>query len=183
MDEPDLVVDDIEITIPDDLVLVSEYDGSLSEFTCGNGDLDEFIWEQAREYSHRQLGETWLLCGDDELLAYYTLAPASVNNEEYTGDESSEMENLEDFHLPVPALHLARLGVADAYQGSSIGGELIDYIIIWAENQAVPFWMIEVVSKEESIEFYKRLNFVTSGCEENEEDHTTMYYPLANREE
>lgn len=178
MDGPDFVVDGIEITIPEDIVVISEYEDSLSDFTCGNADLDEFIQDQAREYSHRRLGETWLVCSDGQLLAFYTLAPASVNNEDYTGDESAEMERLEDFPLPVPALHLARLGVAEPYQGSGIGSELIDYIIIWAQKQAIPFWMIEVVSKEDSIDFYKRLNFVTSGREENEENHTTMYYPL-----
>jgi ribosomal protein S18 acetylase RimI-like enzyme len=178
---PDLTVDGIDITIPDDLVVISDYEGSLSNFTCGSEPLDEFIREQAREYSQRHLGETWLLCSEGHLLAFYTLVPASVPNEDYTGNEAEEMSNLDDFGYPVPALHLARIGVANEYRGNGIGKELVDYIIVWAENQDLPFWLIELVSKEESIEFYKRLNFVTSGEEDDENGHTTMFYPLAPR--
>lgn len=169
------------VEVPEDLVLISEYDGSTSSFTCGSEPLDEFIQEQALEFSHRHLGETWLLCNDDDIVAFYTLAPASVPNDSYSGDETPEFGKLDDVHYPIPALLIARFGVATEYQGRGIGSELIDYIIVWAEQQELPFWFIQVDSKEESIQFYKRLTFVTSGEEANERGITSMYYPLAPR--
>lgn len=181
MSSADLVVDGIEIIIPDDVTIISEYEGCLKNFTCGNDGLDEFIQDQARGYSERCLGETWILHSNENILGFYTLAPSSVGNDEYTGDEAAEMSNLDGFRYPVPALHLARLGVAEEYREHGIGSELVDYIIAWAENQTIPFWMIELVSKEESIGFYKRLNFVTSGDEDDENGHTTMFYPIAPR--
>jgi GNAT superfamily N-acetyltransferase len=175
------VVDGYPVEIPEDLVLISEYDGSLSDFTCGSGPLDEFIREEAREFSQRQLGETWLLCDGEDVLAFYTLAPASVPNQEYSGDETPEFEKLSDITYPIPALLIARFGVADECRGDGIGRTLIDYIIVWAEQQDLPFWFVQVDSKEESIGFYKRMNFVTSGEEDDETGITSMYYPLAPR--
>lgn len=127
------VVGGYEIEIPEDLVLISAYRGSLSEFTCGSEPLDEFIQEEALEFSRRRLGETWLLCDNEDPLAFYTLAPASVPNSEYSGDETPEFEKLSDIHYPIPALLLARFGVADSYRHDGIGSALIDYLIVWAE--------------------------------------------------
>lgn len=167
-------------SIPENLILISEYDGRI-DFTCDSEPLDEFVREQAREFSQRRLGETWLLCVDGEVVAFYTLAPASVPDSDYTGDEAPEFERLDDVRYPIPALLIARFGVATAYQGREIGRALIDYIIVWTEKQELPFWFIQVDSKVESVPFYRKLNFVTSGVEENEAGITSMYYPLAPR--
>lgn len=175
------MVDEYPVEIPEDLVLISEYEHSLADFQCGSEPLDEFIHDQAREFSERRLGETWLLCDDDEVIAFYTLAPASVPDSDYAGDETPEFEKLDDIHYPIPALLIARFGVAEAYQGDGIGSVLVDFIIVWAEQQDLPFWFIEVDSKEQSVGFYKDLNFVTSGEEDDETGITSMYYPLAPR--
>lgn len=174
------VVEGYPVEVPEDLVLISEYDEPLTDFRCGSEPLDEFIHDEATEFSERRLGETWLVCDEEEILAFYTLAPASVRNSEYSGDETSEFEKLDDIRYPIPALLVARFGVAEEYHGDGIGGTLIDYIIVWAEQQDLPFWFIHVDSKEGSIEFYKKLNFVTSG-EDDKSGITSMYYPLAPR--
>lgn len=173
--------EDVSTAIPEDLVLISEYDGTLADFTCGSAPIDEFIRDQAREFSERCLGETWLLCRGDDVAAFYTLAPASVANSDYSGDETPEFGNLDDFPYPVPALLIARFGVAEEYQNRGIGRNLIDYLIVWADHQDLPFWFVQVDAKEQSIEFYRNLHFVTSGQETDESGITSMYYPLAPR--
>lgn len=121
------------------------------------------------------------MCNEEDVVAFYTLAPASVPNSGYSGDETPEFGKLDDITYPIPALLIARFGVAEAYQEEGIGSELIDYIIVWAEHQELPFWFVQVDSKEDSIGFYKSLNFVTSGKEANETGITSMFYPLAPR--
>lgn len=175
------MVADIPVTIPEDLVLIREYDNPTTGFSCGLEPLDEFIQEQALEFSRRHLGETWLLCDGDDIIAFYTLAPASVPNSGYSGDETPEFGKLDDISYPIPALLIARFGVEERYQERAIGSTLVDYIIVWAEQQDLPFWFIQVDSKAESIGFYKSLNFVTSGAEADETGITSMYYPLAPR--
>lgn len=169
------------VEVPKDLVRITEYGESITDFMCGSDPLDEFIHEQALEFSKRHLGETWLLCNEDDVVAFYTLAPASVPNSEYSGDETPEFGKLDDIAYPIPTLLIARFGIAEEYQGRGIGSELIDYIIVWAEQQELPFWFVQVDSKEESVDFYKNLNFVTSGEEVDESGITSMYYPLAPR--
>ncbi|ERG92087.1 MAG: acetyltransferase [Haloquadratum walsbyi J07HQW1] len=175
------MTDDLTADIPEELILISEFQGSLSTFSCGSDPLDEFIQEQAHEFSERLLGETWLLCDGDDVAAFYTLAPASVPNDDYTGDETPEFGKLDDIPYPIPALLIARFGVAEEYQNQSIGSTLVDYIIVWAEEQDLPFWFIQVDSKPESIGFYESLSFVTSGAESDEESITSMFYPLSPR--
>jgi GNAT superfamily N-acetyltransferase len=167
--------------IPEDLIPIREYGQTIDYFTCSSDPLDEFIREEAVEFSERHLGETWLLCDEGDVVAFYTLAPASVPNDEYSGTETPEFEKLDDIRYPIPALLIARLGVSEEYQGRGIGSALVDYIIVWAEEQPLPFWFVQVDSKEQSVAFYRDLNFVTSGAEPDEQGITSMYYPLAPR--
>lgn len=173
--------DGFDFELPEDLLLISEYPHEVDGFSCGSEPLDEFINDQALEFSERQLGETWLLCEDDEIVAFYTLAPASVPDGSYSGDETPEFERLEDIRYPIPALLIARFGVVESRHGEGIGTELVDYIIAWASHQELPFWFITLDAKEDAIEFYKRLNFVTSGEADEGEGNTEMFYPLAPR--
>lgn len=112
--------------IPEDLIPIREYGQTIDYFTCSSEPLDEFLREEAVEFSERHLGETWLLCDEGDVVAFYTLAPASVPNDEYSGTETPEFEKLDDIRYPIPALLIARLGVSEEYQGRGIGSALVD---------------------------------------------------------
>jgi hypothetical protein len=147
------VTDDLTADIPEELILISEFQGSLSTFSCGSDPLDEFIQEQAHEFSERLLGETWLLCDGDDVAAFYTLAPASVPNDDYTGDETPEFGKLDDIPYPIPALLIARFGVAEEYQNQSIGSTLVDYIIVGLKSKIFRFGLSKSTQNPNQLDF------------------------------
>lgn len=91
----------------------------LSDFDCGNADLNIWLAKKARPNEAAGGSRTYVVCSSDKVLGYYCLATGSVARQEATGKAKRNMPD------PVPAMVLGRLAVDLTLQGQGIGTDLL----------------------------------------------------------
>ncbi len=100
----------------------------LTPFDCGVEDLNRWLVQRSLRAHRRGSARTYVVLGDDGLLAgYLALAATDVGRER--GPFHRDMPD------PVPAVLLARLAVATGAQGRGLGRALVEHA--WRTCQAV----------------------------------------------
>ncbi|MES9858601.1 MAG: GNAT family N-acetyltransferase [Sedimenticola sp.] len=106
----------------DEFVVADRKQHDLKKFSCGKPEMDQFLARFSVKNIELGLSRTWVLpviSNDSEgtkapVVAYYTLASATVTRQEIPTDKSR-------LDYPVPVVLLARLAVAEAFKGQRLG--------------------------------------------------------------
>jgi len=140
----------------------------VSDFDCGNQDLNEFIQEDALKNQNIWLSVTMTLEGDDgSLLGFYTITPDTLHK----GRIDITDKIAEYPYQKYPAIKLARLAVDKRYQGKGIGDRLMKEFFMHAWKFAMQGGgrFITVDAKNTAVSFYKLYDFRAVSSHENEE--------------
>ena len=133
----------------------------LTRFSCGNGDLDEFLKsKEVGRYETEGLGKTYLVFHEGVLAAYFTVSLAELRAEYLQTWKS--FSGFADMNVEaVPALKIGRLAVDVRFQKRGIGRVLVNYIAGLALEPMgqAGVRLLMVQAKPESIEFYKKCGF------------------------
>lgn len=133
----------------------------LSDFSCGVGDLDDFIHTgEVQEYAASGYGQTTLVWRDKQVVAYYTVGLGELSAEKLK-------VGIKTFHTKrffieenVPTVKLRALAVDRRVQGKGIGRILVAKIAHDAtENPQTPPIMVTRATPQ-SIDFYRKCGFV-----------------------
>jgi predicted N-acetyltransferase YhbS len=92
----------------------------VENFNCGNGYLNEWLKKFALINSRANAAKTFVLCEDQKVIGYYSLAMGSVD---YTQATPRIKKGLAQH--PIPVVILARLAVDIEYQKRRIGVSLL----------------------------------------------------------
>lgn len=153
----------------------------ITDFDCGDADLNEFINStEAATFQKERLGATTLVFHDQELVAYYTLAPSTLTKKEYAGDEHPDVEEFSDILSNIPSLLIGRFAVAEKHQGRGLGRLLVEWIIAWAlEQEEILFRLVILHAKGGATAFYRRCGFILSESSLNKNrKQKIMFYVL-----
>jgi GNAT superfamily N-acetyltransferase len=158
----------------------------LSEFCCGDDDLDDFFKNDAYLYSKQLLGKTYyfVTIQDPTIVAAFTVANDSIK----AALISKSLRNKVQRNIPnskrtrnYPAILIARLGVSKKMKGKHIGGQVVDYIKTWfsdIENKSgCRFVVVDAYNKPEILKFYESNGFKFLYSSEEEERETFMINP------
>ena len=101
---------------------ILDEDDDVSSFTCGVGDIDEFIQKEALGFQKERLGVTYLFMHNKELVGFATLSMADLKREKMEAKDrlQSKIENY-------PALLIGQLAVCEELQGQDIGTFICDF--------------------------------------------------------
>ncbi|HPD00572.1 MAG TPA: hypothetical protein PLA01_04390 [Acetivibrio sp.] len=154
-------------------LLSSEYLSLLSNFRCGNEEIDRYIKEDALNDKESGKGVTYLVLNNEKnkLIAYYTLAATSVIYSE-TKDITAK-RNIEEVKIRgFPAIEIKMFAVSKSYQNytyysKEFGPKILSDMILGAvigdiynyATERLGIRMIILYSTEEGFKFYKRNNF------------------------
>jgi len=128
----------------------------LTPFDCGVEDLNQWLVQRSLRAHRRGSARTYVVLGDDGLLAgYLALAATGVGRER--GPFHRDMPD------PVPAVLLARLAVATGAQGRGLGRALVEHA--WRTCQAVSEQigvrgLLVDATDENATRFYRSCDFV-----------------------
>jgi predicted N-acetyltransferase YhbS len=132
-------------------------DDDRSSFRSGNEDLDRFFRKYAalNQYVHH-LGVTYVATEGQRLLGYATIAPASIQ-----GDDFAMMRAKKLPQYPLPALRLARLAVAKEMQGKGIGTGLLRFVFSLALEMSARLGCVGILvdAKPSAVPYYKGFGF------------------------
>lgn len=128
-------------------------------FDCGEGALNGFLRNYARQNQTENVGRTWVatLPGERVVLGFYTLTVASVAREHFSAEELKRVPR-----YPVPVAHLGRLAVDRTAQKTGLGEHLLTHALeqILRVSRVVGIFAVEVRAKNERARrFYERYGF------------------------
>jgi GNAT superfamily N-acetyltransferase len=135
----------------------------VSGFDCGQSSLDDWLKKRAVKNESTGASRTFVVCDDNTVIGYYTLAVGAVTREEASGKIRRNMPE------PIPVMILGRLAVDQPWQGRKIGvGMLKDAILrtlIVAEQAGIRAMLVHALS-EEAKRFYLQCGFHESPLNE-----------------
>ena len=109
--------------------LTADYE--LTEFDCGDSDLNEFLKEDAKHFLEKRIANTFILEDDGRIVAYFCLLNDKVSRVEVT---NSRWKKIKDSFpdgkrfRSYPSIKIGRFAVSKDYRGQNIGSKLMDLL-------------------------------------------------------
>lgn len=159
----------------------------VSDFSCGDQDLDEFFQRDALAYAHYLLGKTYVLAKRGEppqVLAMITLANASIRSDLMPSSSRNKLQrsipNVKRTRM-YPAVLVGRLGVASAFRGKHVGSYLLNLLKLLLTREdyltGCRFIVVDAYNTEPTLAFYAQNGFKLLYTDEEIERQTNQISP------
>ena len=114
------------------MVLLSE-EHVISDFDCGNADLNDFFNHDAISYKRQMLSRTYFFRHkiSGKAVCVFSFSAGSIKTADLPGSRRKKVKEYiprEKFLKSYPAVLIGRLGVATEFNGQGAGSQLIDII-------------------------------------------------------
>ncbi len=128
----------------------------VTSFDCGDATLNDWLQRRAIKNENSGASRTFVVCEDNTVIGYYSLAAGAIARDETSGKVRRNMPD------PIPVMVLGRLAVDAGWQGKHIGiGMLKDAIqrtIIVAEQAGIRALLVHALS-DKAKSFYQHWGF------------------------
>lgn len=160
----------------------------LTRFDCGNKDLNDFLRDDALNYTEQLLAVTRLFKKDGEIVAFFSVANDKIKYDPETFESRAQyykvLKAIPQEKLSIssyPAVKIARLGVCNELRRKSIGSQIIDWVkfsFTTKNKTGCRFITVDANNNAEAINFYLKngFKFMTKLDERN--DNRLMYFDL-----
>ncbi len=160
------------------------YDYRIKPFDCGDADLNDFLFNDARFYLKELLAVTYLIESQNETVAFFSLLNDKITIKDV---DSSTVWNRLRRKLPqrkrftsYPAMKIGRLGVWNEYKGLGYGKAILDYLkTLFTTNNRTGCKYITVDAYRQSLPFYEKNGFIYLTEKDVNSDTRLMYFDLA----
>lgn len=148
----------------------------LSDFSCDHEDLDDFLHNEAIEYTNHLLGVTYLFRKDKtkDMVGFFTVSNASLNLKEIKRSKKKQIDKSIPFvkrRTSYPAVLIGRLGVSKDFKGNKVGKQILDFVKAWFRydnKTGCRFIIVDAYNDKNVLEFYKKNDFIFLEPEEDE---------------
>ncbi len=101
---------------------------NLSDFDCGDNDLNEFLKDNALHFTEQRIANTFVLEDGDNIAAYFCLLNDKISQEESSNNKwknlKKEFPEGKQFSS-YPAIKIGRFAVSLKYKGQNYGTDLM----------------------------------------------------------
>lgn len=158
----------------------------LTDFDCGNKDLNEFFLLEAKNYAKKLLSVTYVVEIESHIAAFISLSNDKIaipDSDKSTWRKIKSIFPHSKHRCDYPAVKIGRLGIDYKYQGQHLGTDLLYFIkSMFIENNRTGCAFITVDALKEAIPFYMKNGFQFLDKTENiqsNEDTCLLYYNLS----
>ncbi|AWK15574.1 GNAT family N-acetyltransferase (plasmid) [Candidatus Fukatsuia symbiotica] len=131
----------------------------VSLFSSGVASLDNWLAQKALKNQRSGASRTFVVCGNNNVLAYYALSAGVVAGKNAVGRFKRNMPD------PIPVVVLGRLAIDKRFQGKGWGRALIRdaglRLIYAADVMGIRGMMVHALSNDAK-NFYKKVGFEAS---------------------
>jgi hypothetical protein len=158
----------------------------IKPFDCGDDDLNEFLFQDSKNYLTELLAVTYLYEYGDDTVAFF-----SVSNDKVFYDEeiiSKSFWNKFSRIIPnrkrmkgYPAVKIGRFGVNMKYKRNKIGTQLLDFVkMFFLDNNKTGcrYITVDAYRKPETLAFYDKNSFEFLTETDADLDTRLMYFDL-----
>lgn len=159
-------------------------DHVLKPFDCGDGDLNDFYLNSAKQHLDSLLAVTYLIENESETICFYSLLNDKISVEDVPQIEQRKWGfklkgKTGKTYKSHPAMKIGRFAVTNDYRKSGVGTEVMNYIkYLFITNNRTGCRFITVDAYAQSLGFYEKQGFkyMTSSDKDAEERH--MFFDL-----
>jgi GNAT superfamily N-acetyltransferase len=162
-----------------DMVVLSE-EQNITNFDCGDEDLNDFFNREALLYKRQMLAETRFFRhkSSGTTVCAFSISASSIKTTGLPGSRGKKVKELvprEKSLKAYPGMLIGRLGVASKFNGQGIGSQLIDFIkdyciVSFPDN--VRYLLVDAYNEPAVINFYQKNDFTTVFSTEQQENKT-----------
>ena len=168
-------------------------DYEVTEFDCGDEQLNKFLFEDAKPSLALRVANTFILVDDGRVAAYFCLLNDKVSKDEIIGSRWKKVRanfpQSKQFRS-YPTIKIGRFAVSINYRGKNIGTDLMDSIkaMLHAEHGRSAFRFITVDAYLSAVPFYEKggtcdVDNIVGGyhgflhlTKKDEDEHTRLMY-------
>ena len=158
--------------------LTSDY--VVSEFDCGDDDLNDFLLRDAKHFLNKRIANTFLLEDEGRVAAFFCLLNDKISRLEIT---NSQWKKIKDSFpdgkkfRSYPTIKIGRFAVSLDYRGRNIGTELMVLIKELLSNDRIysAFRFITVDAYLSAVNFYRKNGFKEL-TKKDEDEHTRLMF-------
>ncbi|MBR5907032.1 MAG: GNAT family N-acetyltransferase [Bacteroidales bacterium] len=154
---------------------------TFKPFDCGEGDLNEFLLQDAKQYLKGLLAVTYIIEDEDITVAFFSLSNDRISladSDKATWRRIRSMFPHRKHRSDYPAVKIGRLGVNVKAQNKHIGTDILDFVKqTFITKNRTGCCFVTVDALRAAVPFYKSNGFKPL-CKENKGDTIPMYYDL-----
>lgn len=168
--------------IPDYVIQDLTPESYLESFKCAEGDLNDFLLDEAKDYETELLAKTYLVVNEEngDLIAYFSLLNDTVRLEETEKSTANRINR----KIPnskrrkhYPALKIGRLAVDTRYAGMGIGEEILKTICrLFRRGNRTGCCFLTVDALASATGFYEAKGNFRFFTEKDKDDDTRLMY-------
>ena len=157
----------------------------ITDFDCGDNDLNDFFNNDAILYRNQLLGQTYFfrMKKTGAIVCAFSLSADSLKTHLLPGSRRKRVRE----HIPhekslqsYPALLIGRLGVATEWNGQGIGSQLINYIRYFCLSKHLylaRFLVVDAYNNPDVLSFYQKNDFLFVFSTEQQERENLQKSP------
>ena len=133
-------------------------DHDLSDFGCGNGELDRWLSEHALASQRADLARTYLVLNGDSVVAFVSLTTGSIR-----ADVAPKRHTRGMPRYPIPTILIARLAVDRRHQRQRLGSRLLAEALrlaVAASDAAAARLVVVDAIDDDAAAFYRRWGII-----------------------
>jgi len=174
-----------------DMLLLSE-EHSISDFDCGNEDLNDFFNRDALQYKYQMLSRTYFLRhkSSGSVVCAFSFSASSIKTADLPGSRRKKVKEYvprEKSLKSYPGILIGRLGVATKFNGQGAGSQLLDIIkdfCLFNFPDFVRYLLVDAYNEPAVLGFYQKNKFTTVFSTEEQEKESyrqVLSEPLQTR--
>ncbi len=158
-------------------------DQDCSQFDCGDKDLNEFLRDDALDFSEQRIANTFLLKDNDTIVAYLCLLNDKVSQEEAANNKWKNLKK----NFPenkrfssYPAIKIGRFAVSSSYRGKNVGRLLMNRIkdLLNENPNYSAFRYLTVDAYISAIGFYEKNKFKVLSPQTQDKHTRLMFFDM-----
>ncbi len=156
---------------------------NLSDFDCGDNDLNEFLKDNALLFTEQRIANTFVLEDGDNIVAYFCLLNDKVSQEESSNNKwkklKKEFPEGKQFSS-YPAIKIGRFAVSLKYKGQNYGTDLMVMLkdMLYRSTNYSAFRYITVDAYLSAIGFYEKNDFKILSPQTIDKDTRLMFFDM-----
>jgi len=162
-----------------EMVVLSE-EHIISEFDCGNADLNEFFNRDAILYNRQMLSQTCFFRykSSNAIVCAFSFSASSIKTSDLPGSRRKKVKELvprEKSLKSYPGILIGRLGVATEFNGQGIGTQLMNFIKDFCLSNFpnfVRYLLVDAYNEPAVVKFYQKSDFTLVFSTEEQEKET-----------
>lgn len=144
---------------------------NCKSFTCGDTDLDDFLYSDSLAYDRDMMGKTycWVLNDDvTNIVGFVTLANAGIQTTHLQNNPKRHLNKSIAYNKQgrtYPAVLIGRIAVAKEFQGKEfrIGSQIMDFVKDWFaaddNKTGCRYVLVDAMNNEHTLKYYERNGF------------------------